>query len=121
MISKMHIAAVGLIGAFFAQPAAAGQQDFVLVNGTGYTIQEVYVSPTRTRSWEEDVLGNDVLADGSRVTIRFNRAEDTCLWDLKAVYDDGETAEWQGFNLCEVSVVAISYDEDTGRTTAEYE
>lgn len=118
---QMRIAAAALIGAFFAQPAAAGQQDFILVNDTGYTIEQVYVSPSRASSWQEDVLGDNVLAEGGRVTIRFDREEDTCLWDLKAVYADGDTAEWQAFNLCEVSVVAIRYDEDTGRTTATYE
>ena len=119
-MSKM-LAAAALIGCALATPAVAGQQDFVLLNDTGYTIEEVYVSPSRAQTWEEDVLGRDVLADGTRTKIRFDRSEDSCLWDLKAVYEDGETAEWQGFNLCEVSVVAISYDEETGTTTARYE
>lgn len=118
---KMLFTVAAAAACALAAPAFAGEQDFVLINGTGYTIQEVYVSPTKTQSWEEDVLGRDVLGDGARTTIRFDRAEDTCLWDLKAVYEDGETAEWQAFDLCEVSVVAISYDEDTGRTTAHYE
>lgn len=118
---KAFVAAAALIGCAFAAPAAVGKQDFVLLNNTGYTIQEVYVSPSRASSWEEDVLGNDVLEHGGRTRISFDRSHDTCIWDLKAVYEDGETAEWQGFNLCEVSVIAISYDEDTGRTTAEYE
>ena len=120
-MTRIGFAAAALLACLAAAPAMAGQQDFVLVNQTGYTIQQVYVSPSDTRSWEEDVLGDDVLMDGDRGTIRFDRAEDTCIWDLKAVYEDGETAEWQGFDLCEVSVVAISYDEDTGRTIAEYE
>lgn len=115
------LSAAALSACLVAAPVAAGEQDFVLLNRTGYTIEQVYVSPSAKRSWEEDVLGDDVLVDGARTTIRFSRAEDACLWDLKAVYDDGETAEWQGFNLCEVSVIAVSYDEDTGRTTAEYE
>ena len=53
-----------------AVPAAAlaADQDFTLVNRTGYTIEQVYVSPIKARDWEEDVLGRDVLevmaADG---------------------------------------------------------
>jgi hypothetical protein len=104
-----------------ASPALAGDQDFVLVNNTGYTISEIYVAPTRSSDWEEDVMGRDVLADGERVNIRFSRDEDTCLWDIKAVYADQDTAEWQSFNLCEVSVIAVSYDAETGTTSAEYE
>ena len=104
-----------------ASPAVAGEQDFVLVNNTGYAVEEVYVSPTRVADWQEDVLGADMLPDGSRVTITFDRSEDSCLWDLKVVYEDTEAVEWPSFNLCEISVITISYDEDTGDTIADYE
>ena len=118
---RIGFSAAALAACLLASPAAAGQQDFVLLNETGYTIQQVYVSPSKVQSWEEDVLGEDVLMHGSREMIRFSRTEDTCLWDLKAVYEDGESAEWQGLNLCEVSVIGIGYDEETGKTIAVYD
>ena len=104
-----------------AGPALAGDQDFTLINGTGHTINEVYVSPSAVDDWEEDVLGRDALPDGARTTIRFDRSADACLWDLRVVYTDGETADWAGFNLCEISVIAIEYDDRTGETSAQYE
>ena len=104
-----------------ASPALAGEQDFVLVNDTGYAMNEVYVSPTRVEAWQEDVLGEYQLANGDRRTIRFNRAEEDCLWDMKVVYDDGETVVWPAFNLCEISVISITYNEDSGETVANYE
>ncbi|MDX2142380.1 MAG: hypothetical protein SFV19_03405 [Rhodospirillaceae bacterium] len=100
---------------------AAARQNFMLINATGYTISEVYVSPSKTADWEEDVLGLDVLADGERTEIRFSRSENSCLWDLKVAYDDGESAEWVAIDLCEVSVVAITYDDRTGETSATVE
>lgn len=100
-------------------PAVAGQQDFVLVNNTGYPIEQVYVSATSKDDWEEDVLGDDILAEDGRTNVRFSRSEDACLWDLKVVYSDGESAEWQALNLCKLSVVALSYDRSSGRTWAE--
>ena len=39
--------------------------------------------------------------------------------DFKVVYSDKETAEWSGVNLCEVSVVTLSYKN--GDTYAETE
>ena len=118
-MKKLALAA--LAAAAFASPAAAGTQDFTILNNTGYPIERVYVSSSAKDEWEEDVLGRDVLPAGERTKIRFSRNEDACLWDLKVVYADEESAEWQGINLCEVSVVALSYDRKTGQTSAETE
>lgn len=100
---------------------AEGKQNFTLKNKTGYTISEVYVSPAKSSSWEEDVLGRDQLADGESVDITFSRSEKSCKWDVKVVYDDEESAEWEGFDLCTVSTIRIFYDRKKDNTWAEYE
>jgi hypothetical protein len=119
-MKKLLLAAAFLSSAIGA-PASAATQDFTILNNTGYPIEQVYVSASAKDNWEEDVLGQDILSDGDRTKIRFNRDEDACLWDLKVVYSDQESAEWQGINLCKVSVVALSYDRKSGRTSAETE
>lgn len=101
--------------------AAQAKQDFTLVNATGYTIDKVFVAPSKSDSWEEDVLGRDVLPNKDSVHITFSRADKTCSWDLKVVYDDGETAEWDGFDLCTVSKITIKYNRSSGVTSAVYE
>lgn len=107
--------------ALLAMPAwSAGDQDFTLVNRTGYTIEQVYVSPIKAKDWQEDVLGRDVLDDGESVDISFNKREEVCRWDLKVVYDDGEEAVWSDFNLCEVSRITIRYNRKSGETSADY-
>jgi len=114
------LAASALLLSPFA--ALAGKQDFTLVNKTGYEIGEVYVSPAKSSDWESDVLGRDVLPDGDRVDISFSRGEDTCFWDLKVVYTvDGSSAEWDRFNLCEVSTIRIFYNAKNDTTSAETE
>ena len=116
------IAAAALLSLSLAGTAAAeGKQDFSLTNRTGYTIDQVYVAPSKSDEWEEDVLGRDVLGDGERVDISFHRKQKSCQWDLKVVYDDGEEAEWYGFDLCSVSKIKIFYKEKSGETWAEYE
>lgn len=120
MIRKVLMAAAVLaVGAGSA--FAAGKQDFDLVNKTGYPIEEVYVAPSSSDDWQEDVLGQDILENGKKVHIRFNRATKTCKWDLKVVYSDKETAEWEEFDLCETSKIIIKYDRKSGETSAEYE
>lgn len=118
---KKLLAAACLLSTAYAAPAWAGTQDFTVLNTTGYPIAEVYVSASSKDEWEEDVLGKDVLSEGERTKIRFDADEDACLWDLKVVYSDDESAEWQGINLCKVSVVALSYDRKSGKTWAETE
>jgi hypothetical protein len=87
-----------------------------LVNSTGYTISEVYIAPARSKSWEEDVLGRDVLTDGDEVDIDFRRSENTCDWHLLVVYDDGEQAVWDGLNLCQDWHYELFYNARTGDT-----
>ncbi len=102
--------------------AIAAPQDFELTNSTGYEIKSVFISPHSSNDWQEDVLGQDTLADGAGVKIHFpgGRGE-TCDWDLKVVYtSDGSSAEWtDGFDLCTVSQIDIKWDGTNTSATAQ--
>lgn len=100
---------------------ADGKQNFSLENRTGYKISEVYVSPSKASTWEEDVLGDGELANGETVAIRFSRSDKSCNWDLKVVYDDGDTSEWEDFNLCKISTIRLFYDRKKRTSWAETE
>jgi hypothetical protein len=89
---------------------SAGDQDFTLRNRTGYTIEQVYVSPSNDNSWGEDVLGKDVMRDGASTDITFSRKETACKWDLKVVFDDDEDAIWEDFDLCSISEITLRYE-----------
>jgi len=117
------ILALTLVGAGLGTSAfAESKQDFNLVNKTGYRIDKVYVSPTKSDDWEEDVLGRDVLDDGENVEIHFHRSATGCKWDLKVVYaDDGSSAVWQALDLCTISKVTIHYDRKADTTSASVE
>jgi hypothetical protein len=116
---------LGFFLALVAIPAAQAQdarQDFKLVNQTGFTISELYVSPSKTDNWEEDVLGDDELENGKSTTIRFNKNTRTCAYDLKIVYsDDEDDAIWNNIDLCRVSTVTLYYDRSTKKTRATFD
>lgn len=101
-------------------PAFADKRDFRLVNDTGHTVREVYVSPTKANDWEEDILDVDTLADDQFVDISFDDGRKTCIYDLKLVYKDGDTEEWDKLNLCEVSKLTVRYTRD-GTAIADFD
>ncbi len=101
-----------------AVPAFAGDQDFTLVNGTGYPIREVYLSPPSAKNWGNDVMGSDVLKAGSSVPIKFTKTSE-CFWDMKVVYDDdGTSSEWSKFDLCHIDKITLKYNRSSDETSA---
>jgi len=95
--------------------------DFTLVNATGYTIDEVYVAPSKSTDWEDDVLGQDTLKDGESVNIKFPKKAYTGLYDLRVVYDDKTAAVWTELDLSTINKVTIKYNRKTDTTSAEVE
>jgi hypothetical protein len=82
--------------------AIAGRQDFTVRNETSTDIVRIYVSTSNTNDWEEDVLGQDVLAAGSSTRINFGSSTQGCYHDIKAVFRDGDVLERRDLNLCEL-------------------
>lgn len=92
-----------LIVSMLAMPAAALDRRVTIVNETGYTMTNFYGSNTGSKSWEEDILGQDVLPSGSQVSINFNDQSGYCMFDFKAVFEDGDELIRERVNVCEVS------------------
>jgi hypothetical protein len=92
-----------------ARRAFADPRDFRLVNGTvATTLTQVYVAPTTSDDWEDDVMGADVLVPGDSVNIHFGRFNpDTCMYDIKVVGKDGSTGELDGVDLCSTTTVTF--------------
>lgn len=119
-LSKRLLATLGLVStlAIGATALRAGDQDFVLVNKTGYDIDEVFVAPANEKEWGEDIMGKDTLDDGQRVTIEFAHKEKECMWDMKIVFSDEEEAVWEDFDLCKVREITLRYEKK--RPTATF-
>lgn len=81
--------ALSAISVFASTPAQAESVSFTLVNGTSRTLEEFYASPPSTESWEEDILGVDVLNPGESVKITINDSREDCEYDFKGVLGPG--------------------------------
>ena len=96
-------------GTVGTETTATGKQDFTLVNATGVEINAVHISPHSANDWEEDILGQDTLADGAKVDIHFKRGEKAAMWDLRVEDKGGNPIEWENLNLLEISKVTLHY------------
>ncbi len=85
-----------------AIPAFALDRRVRIVNDTGYVLVEFYGSNKGSTSWEEDILGPDVLRTGQSVMIDFDDGTGYCKFDFKAIFDDGDELIRKGVNICEI-------------------
>jgi hypothetical protein len=99
--------------------AHAGEQDFKLINKTGYQIDSVYVGASSSKSWGNDIMGRDALADGETVNITFPHTTSACSFDIKVKYNDGDTAEWSQVDLCKWEKISLFWDGKVTRAVGE--
>ena len=99
--------------------ARKGPQDFILHNKTGVLINALYVSPHSADDWEEDVLGQETLANGESVKISFDDRDKHVHWDLKVEDSKGNSLEWEDLNLIEISEVTLHWDAKKGKGWAD--
>jgi len=86
-------------------------QNFTINNQTGHTVMTLNVSPSNEDSWGPDILGSNVLSNGESASVTFPRAETQCQWDIRATYDDGDTTDVRGVNLCQTTTVNLTPSE----------
>ncbi len=83
--------------------AQAADRRVEIVNESGMSLSHFYASTTNTNSWEEDILGRDVLDDGETFTVNVDDGSGKCLYDFKGVFEDGSSAVKKAVNVCKVS------------------
>ncbi|HHL20561.1 MAG TPA: hypothetical protein ENJ52_03440 [Aliiroseovarius sp.] len=100
-LGKLAVSAVLLLA--FVLPASALDRRVRIHNQTGFTMVSFYGSNKGTDSWEEDILGSQVLPSGSSVVINFDDGSGYCIFDFKAVFSDGDEVTAFGKNICELT------------------
>lgn len=83
--------------------AAALDRRVRINNYTSYDIVEFYASNKGSRSWEEDILGRNILPAGQSVVINIDDGSGYCKFDFLAVFEDGEELVKYDNNVCELS------------------
>ncbi|MCS2609638.1 hypothetical protein LLY24_09955 [Halomonas sp. wenzhen-202101] len=75
-----------------------------VTNRTGYTIFYLYVSPGSAKTWEEDVLGSDVIMNGDTTRVTLTGYTNP-YFDIQAVDEDGDSYTFWNVNVAEQDLV----------------
>jgi len=82
-----------------------------ITNKTGYTIYYIYVSPDKSDSWEEDVLGSEVLMDDNTRRINLTGYKSP-IFDIKLVDEDGDSYTFWDVDVSVKDITATLSDLD---------
>ena len=85
------------------ESAVAQSRDrrMVIVNESPRIIREFYATNTGVNSWGRDLLGQSVIHPGQRYIINFDDGTGYCMFDFRAVLDNGRPVERYRVNVCE--------------------
>ncbi len=90
---------------------AMAQQNYYVdvTNQTGYTIVYMYVSPGDARTWEEDVLGRDILRNGEMQRVNLYNYHSP-IFDIRLVDEDGDTYTFWNIDVSRYNLI-VTLDE----------
>jgi hypothetical protein len=72
-------------------------------NTTGWTMLRFYASNTSRSDWEEDLLGDDVLANNASIVMNIDDGTGACMFDFKAEFTNGQELIRNDVNVCEIA------------------
>ncbi len=79
---------------------------FTLVNNASTSLVELYVAPSTSGDWEEDIL-SEVLLPGYETDVIIADGLATCSYDILAVFNDGTESDARGVDLCEMDTYIL--------------
>jgi len=88
--------------------AVALERWVTIINNTGFTMVNFYASHRDAQTWQEDILGQDVLPSGYSVNINMDDGTGYCVFDFLAVFDDGDKVEVRDRNICELDTFTFN-------------
>ncbi len=107
MFSKSTLIPAFLASVAFAAPAFAQDVEYQIINDSALTLMEFYTSPVGVDSWEDDILGANVLASGASGTVTIADGREQCDYDLLFVFEDGQQLT-DSVNICDIASYTLS-------------
>lgn len=94
-----------------AEAAGVAEVKFNLKNATSFTLTHLYLSPAASNDWDNDILGNQVVGAGETAEVSIDDGVESCMYDLRADFDDGDAIDIRGVNVCEIEGTTVTVSE----------
>lgn len=91
------------VSATFALPAVAQDRHVRIHNNTNITLYRFYSTNSGAENWGGDVMGSSTLPPGAAMTLNFDNNYGYCIFDFRAVFEDGQELTRGGVDVCDVS------------------
>jgi len=97
---------------------AADERNVNIVNETGYGIKFLGFNNPGDDDWSDNELGT-VLRNGGSVYVKFNTADDGCVWNFKIEWADPgyPGVLWKDVDLCKISTLKLRYNRSSDQTS----
>ena len=82
-------------------PAQAIERNLKLVNETRFAIAEFYATNVAKDGWGDNRIAGQPLAAGASVALDLDDGTGYCLFNLRAVFDDGDEIVSESVNICD--------------------
>jgi hypothetical protein len=112
-----------VVGCMLALTAMSGalaedQRNVNVVNATGYGIKFLGFNNPGDNDWSDNELGS-VLRNGQSVYVKFNTADQGCVWNFKIEWADPgyPGVLWHDVDLCKISVLKLHYNRANDTTS----
>lgn len=84
---------------------------FDVVNNTGFTLVDIYVTPAEQSTWGNDILPYDLFENGSTVTVTIPEGYgETCMFDMKITDTAGNYVTFSNIDACKIIKLQINGD-----------
>jgi len=102
MTATSSIVAAAFLATAFSVSAHAEDLAFGLINETDVAITGFYVSPADSNNWESNLMSGGYLDGGYEIDVLIQDGLSTCVYDIRADFEDGEIYEDYDLNLCDL-------------------
>lgn len=104
-------AIVACVSLFSAKNSSAQALTYDVVNNTGVTLVDIFVSPAESEHWGNDILPNNLFENGSTVTVTIPADYgSTCMFDMKITDAVGNFVVFHNVDACKLIKLQINGD-----------
>lgn len=104
-------AITAIISIISVKNSSAQALTYEVVNNTGVTLVDVFVTPAETNHWGDDILPNSVFENGATITVTIPADYgETCMFDMMITDSAGGSITFTGIDACKLVTLQINAD-----------